>query len=132
MILLNIFCIIEIIKPTISMETATSQPISANEHYQKAAKLLIEERKTKEEVKHILVQDGLDTVNALKVIDHIKTQLDQAHKDQANKDMLYGALWCIGGTIATIADIGYIFWGAIVFGGFQFIKGAASALATKG
>lgn len=51
----------------------------------------------------------------------------------ANKNMLYGALWCLGGTAATA--IGYLnasgpqgghytlFWGAIIFGALQFIKG---------
>lgn len=37
--------------------------------------------------------------------------------------MLFGALWCIGGIVATATDIGLIFWGAIVFGAIQFIKG---------
>ena len=46
-----------------------------------------------------------------------------AQNEQARKDMLYGALWCIGGTAATLAHIGYIFGGAIVFGGIQFLKG---------
>ncbi len=41
--------------------------------------------------------------------------------------MAYGALWCIGGTIHTIVDVGYIFWGVIAFGTFQFIKGAVNS-----
>lgn len=58
----------------------------------------------------------------------------EARSEHATKNMLYGALWCIGGTIATV--IGYInassghgggrymvFWGAIVFGGIQFLRG---------
>lgn len=48
---------------------------------------------------------------------------DEARKKQANKDMLYGALWCVGGIVATASDIGAIFWGAILFGGIQFFKG---------
>jgi hypothetical protein len=42
---------------------------------------------------------------------------------RASRDMLFGALWCIGGTVLTLANTGYIFWGAIVFGGVQFIRG---------
>jgi len=42
---------------------------------------------------------------------------------RANKNMLYGALWCVGGIIATAADFGYIFWGAIMFGAIQFFRG---------
>jgi hypothetical protein len=48
---------------------------------------------------------------------------DEARKKQATKDMLYGALWCVGGIVATASDIGAIFWGAILFGGIQFVKG---------
>jgi hypothetical protein len=53
----------------------------------------------------------------------INSIYDEARKKQANKDMLYGALWCVGGIIATMSDIGAIFWGAIIFGGIQFFKG---------
>jgi hypothetical protein len=53
----------------------------------------------------------------------LQSAYDEARKKQANKDMLYGALWCIGGIIATASSIGAIFWGAIIFGGIQFFKG---------
>jgi len=45
---------------------------------------------------------------------------------KAKKGMLYGALWCIGGTVLTMAHIGFIFWGAIVFGAIQFFKRVAN------
>lgn len=53
-------------------------------------------------------------------------QLRIATRDRAKKDMLYGALWCIGGTVLTLADIGFIFWGAIVFGAVQFFRGLSN------
>jgi len=43
-------------------------------------------------------------------------------------DMIYGALWCIGGAVATLFDFGLIFWGAILFGGIQFLKGLINSL----
>lgn len=49
------------------------------------------------------------------------------NNSRANKDMLWGAVWCIGGIIGTVADTGYIFWGAIVFGGIQFFVGLSNA-----
>jgi hypothetical protein len=47
------------------------------------------------------------------------------------KDMLYGALWCIGGIVVTAATYSaaqnggsyVIAWGTILFGGIQFLKG---------
>ena len=52
---------------------------------------------------------------------------NEALRKQANKDMLYGALWCVGGIVATMSDIGAIFWGAIVFGAIQFFKGLSNS-----
>lgn len=49
--------------------------------------------------------------------------MQDAVREKAGKDMLYGALWFFGGLVATMADIGAIFWGAMVFGGIQFIGG---------
>ena len=65
----------------------------------------------------------MEAESAKIVVENLSKQIIDAKKERANKDMLYGALWCIGGIIATVADIGYIFWGAIVFGGYQFFKG---------
>lgn len=103
------------------------QEQAVNQIYDYAVNLLIEQKKSPEEVKHILVKEGLDLESASVVVGNLEKQIKEAKKEGANKDMLYGALWCIGGTVATIADIGYIFWGAIVFGAFQFIKGAVNS-----
>lgn len=59
-------------------------------------------------------------------LEELEYQRDREKKAQARKDMIYGALWCIGGTIFTVADTGFIFWGAILFGGIQFFKGLAN------
>lgn len=52
---------------------------------------------------------------------------DGARRKKANSDMLYGALWCVGGIVATAANIGFIFWGAILFGGIQFFRGLTNS-----
>ncbi len=66
------------------------------------------------------------TANANGVVD-TEDPSRVAIKERAQKDMLFGAMWCIGGTVATLADVGYIFWGAIVFGGIQFVKGVINS-----
>ncbi len=38
------------------------------------------------------------------------------------KDILYGALWCVGGLALTLATIGFLFWGAIIFGIFNLLE----------
>jgi hypothetical protein len=48
---------------------------------------------------------------------------ENERKHKAEKDMLYGLLWFLGGLVLTIAEIGYLFWGAMLFGAIQFFKG---------
>jgi hypothetical protein len=95
--------------------------------YDYAANLLVNENKSESEVEQILIAEGIDSESAKIVIANLSKQIIDAKKERANKDMLYGALWCIGGIIATLADIGFIFWGAIVFGGYQFFRGLSNS-----
>lgn len=91
--------------------------------YQYAANLIINEKKSYEEAKKALQEYGIDEESASIVISNLEEQINKAKRERANKDMLYGALWCIGGIIATASGIGFVFWGAILFGGIQFFKG---------
>lgn len=100
-----------------------SQQEFINQIYDYAANLMVNEKKSVDETKSDLMKQGLDAERASIVVNNLQQQIDDAKNERANKDMLYGALWCIGGTIATVANFGYIFWGAIVFGGIQFFKG---------
>ena len=109
-----------------------SNPISeqdaANKVYAYAANLIINEKKDSYEVKNMLIEKGLDPQTADTIIINLEDEISKAKKTAANKDMLYGALWCIGGIILTAAHIGFIFWGAILFGAVQFIKGLVNSL----
>ena len=57
-------------------------------------------------------------------------------RQQARKNMLHGAMWCIGGIVLTTASMNaagpggtyFIFWGAILFGGIQFLQGCGQFL----
>ncbi len=99
-----------------------------NKIYDYAANLFVNEKKTSFEVTKILIDEGLDEKYASIVVGNIETQIKEDRKEQANKDMLYGALWCVGGIVLTISGIGFIFWGAIVFGGYQFLKGVINSI----
>lgn len=55
-------------------------------------------------------------------------QREVFEKKQANKDVLYGGLWFVGGLAVTIVSVasgkgGFIAYGAVIFGGIQFFKG---------
>ena len=94
--------------------------------YNRAAHLLLNSNKDGVEVRQILINEGLDAKNANHVVTQMEDLMDNAKKAKAKKDMIYGALWCVGGTVLTMAHIGFIFWGAIVFGGIQFFRGVSN------
>lgn len=106
------------------METTNpeSQEV-VNQLYNYAANLLVHQNKSAYETTALLIEKGLSTENAEFIVDTIEGQIKEAKNDNAKKDMLYGALWCIGGTALTLANVGFIFWGAILFGGIQFFRG---------
>lgn len=109
------------------METApASTQETVNQVYDYAANLLVHSGKSAGEVEQLLQQRGLDAESAGIVVSNLQGQIKQARNSQAKKDMLYGALWCVGGTALTLADVGFIFWGAIIFGGIQFFKGVTN------
>jgi hypothetical protein len=63
--------------------------------------------------------------------EHVFKLQKKANREVARKNMVFGAIWCIGGTLVTALTYqaasggGHyiIAWGAIIFGGFQFLRG---------
>jgi hypothetical protein len=106
------------------METSQTTDQEANNYlYQYAANLLANGNKSGAEVERLLMLKGLEADSASGVVRELEGPIREAKKAQAKKDILHGGLWCIGGIALTVADIGFVFWGAILFGGVQFIKG---------
>jgi hypothetical protein len=105
---------------------------------------LIEILSNRNKYQNIAVDDAINEAIERKIIEN-KTDLETKYpvnvfnentnedyhlilkKEKAKNDMIYGAIWCIGGTVLTLADIGYIFWGAILFGGIQFFRGLVNS-----
>ena len=77
---------------------------------------------------------GVDNESADTIITNLQAQIENVKKERASKDMIFGALWCMGCIIVTAVtyqaacDGGtyVIAWGAILFGAIQFIKGLAN------
>jgi fructosamine-3-kinase len=105
-------------------QTADQQP--NNYLYQYAANLLANSNKSGAEVERLLMLKGMAADEANAVVRELENPIQDAKKAQAKKDMLHGGLWCIGGLALTLADVGFVFWGAILFGGIQFIKGVTN------
>ena len=104
-------------------QTTDQQP--SNYLYQYAANLLAN-GKSGGEVERLLMLKGLAADDASTMVGELENPIQDARKAQAKKDMLHGGLWCVGGLALTLADVGFVFWGAIVFGGIQFIKGVTN------
>jgi hypothetical protein len=97
--------------------------LTGDQVYQYAANLLVHEKKSADETIQSLTSMGVDAANAVEIVNNLQVQISDVKKEKAKKDILYGALWCGGGIIATLANIGFYFWGAILFGGIQLVRG---------
>ena len=97
----------------------------------KYAANLVKAGSSASQVESQLMEKGIDQASASVVVKNVFMFRSKAIQEAAKKDMLYGALWCIGGIVVTLltysaASEGGTFiiaWGAIVFGGSQFFRG---------
>ena len=115
------------------MGTETSQEQAVQAVYEHAASLVIA-GKTKPEVEADLKSRGLDDRAANVVAADVFELRTRAIREAGKKNMLHGALWCIGGVVVTavtyqaVAGAGgtyIIAFGPIIFGAIQFFRGLA-------
>jgi hypothetical protein len=100
------------------------------EVYQRTAKLA-NEGKSKDKIRTELNAMGLNQDTASTVIENVFRSRKKAHREAGARNIIVGAAWCVGGIAVTaltyeLASGGGVFvvaWGAILFGGIQFIKG---------
>jgi hypothetical protein len=101
---------------------------------------LINQGKSRAQIETELKSIGLGQESASGVVNRAFQLRKKAHRDVAGRNMLFGALWCVGGTLFTVwsyqsASQGsgggtyFIAWGAILFGGIQFLKGLGQLVA---
>lgn len=118
-------------------EFTAEQQKAAEDIYTYAAGLMVQRDQNAYQVKVALLARGLDEASADIVISNLELQIEEARKKRANKDMLYGALWCIGGTVITVATYSaasngggryFVAWGAILYGAIQFFKGLNNSM----
>ncbi|MDX2362319.1 MAG: hypothetical protein QNK23_16040 [Crocinitomicaceae bacterium] len=114
-------------------ENSTMEDEAIKKLYEDAIELMVNQKMKPEAAKNRLIEEGADETMAIIIVANVESRINpsssgsSANKEQAYKNMGFGALWCVGGIIATAADVGFIFYGAIVFGGIQFIIGAIGA-----
>ena len=104
--------------------------------YTYAADQLTNHGKLPYQVKHELESQDFLKEDAAKIVDSVYAQVGDVKdkKEKAKKDMMVGALWCLGCLAVTIFSYAaasgggqyFMAWGAIIFGGIQFFKEVAN------
>src|SRR4051812_25582125 len=77
------------------------------------------------DIERKLVEQGLEADTAAVVVKNLLEAKGNASREAGKKNMLFGALWCIGGTVITVGSYmsaagggggSYVVaWGAIIF-----------------
>jgi hypothetical protein len=120
-------------------------PTAAQQQLQQAYGLAAQQMQagaTSDAIERSLADHGYDAQTARMVVSDLAAAVAEAKRKAGRKNMLYGALWCIGGTAVTAATYqaaatspggGHyvVAWGAILFGAIQFFRGLAQS-ATAG
>ena len=104
----------------------------AKEIYEYAADLMLVQGRSVKRSKELLVEKGLEAKDADIIIMDLKEQIKKMENREAEKDILFGALWFFGGlsititTYMTASENGgtyLVTWGAIAFGAVQLFRG---------
>lgn len=82
-----------------------------------------------------IVELGVDRDTANGLLNAMANHSNEARRSAGRRNMLFGALWCIGGIVVTVMTYSaaqgggryVIAYGAIIVGFIQFIKGATQA-----
>lgn len=104
---------------------------------------LMREGHANHKIEKALVEKGLPADAARSVVrnlaDERHRQYSQAHRDAAVRNMAVGGVICVIGLVVSIGSYqaaasspsggSYVVaWGAVIFGGFQFLKGLFSMM----
>jgi hypothetical protein len=104
-------------------ESKAPQQEVVSYYAEKAADMLIVKKMNRVEVVSSLLKEGLQQEESEALVSALEVEIRDQKLSKANSDILWGAIWCVGGTVLTLAEIGFVFWGAIVFGGIQLLSG---------
>lgn len=88
-----------------------------------------------QQIQAMLVEGGLDQQSAATVVSNLARLRSEDIREVGKKNMLYGALWCIGGIVVTVVSYSaasgggtyIVAFGAIIFGAIQFFKGLSQS-----
>ncbi|SES98103.1 hypothetical protein [Thalassotalea agarivorans] len=109
-----------------------------NQIYNHAA-VLMKNGKSRDDIVHSLVEQGVDTESANFVVSDLEKVRKQQKFEASKKNIGIGALWCLGGLAVTGATYSaasgggtyVVAYGAVVIGAVQFLIGLVQYSANK-
>jgi hypothetical protein len=123
-------------------DTNTEKTMTAEEAakavYEYAAQLMAA-KKSDGEIIQALTDKGLPEETARTVLANLRqAKSDVMHKEGV-KNMGFGALWAVGGIVVSLVSMQmasgggtyYMFWGAVAYGVFLFIRGLVQFVGGK-
>jgi homoaconitase/3-isopropylmalate dehydratase large subunit len=93
------------------------------EMMQLAVDLYVYQDKNSHEVITALKEKGVEEEQAKAIIKTIDDRVEETELSAHKKNVIIGGLFFAGGLVATFANFGFIFWGLIIFGGIQMVRG---------
>jgi hypothetical protein len=123
-------------------DTNTGKTMTAEEAakavYEYGAQLLAAKVSDAEIIRQMM-EKGLTEEMANKVLSNLKQAKGGLTRKEGAKNMGFGALWAIGGTVVSLVTMEmahdggtyYVFWGAVIYGVFLFIRGLVQFLSGK-
>lgn len=117
------------------LDTETTGQYTYQQNYLYAANLMVNQNQNSYQIKKALLARGTTDQEAETIIDNLEEEVESARREKAQKDMLWGGIWCVGGIAVTAISYssasgggGYVVtWGAIIFGGVQFMRGLVAS-----
>ena len=113
---------------------------ATQETYNYAAQMLVTQKKSAQDVKNILIQQGYSHEAANTVVDALVKTIADNGKKRASSDMKIGAAICIIGIVITVVTYDmaknkggtyFVAYGAIIFGAIQFLRGLFNSMKYK-
>ncbi|MEI6140569.1 MAG: hypothetical protein WCP85_14975 [Mariniphaga sp.] len=114
----------------------TDEQKAEKETYEFALNLMVNQNYSATATRESLINRGLDAKNANEIVTDLEDRIKDGKKQGAHRDLFWGAVWCFGGIKFTILSysaasnggVYYIFYGAIIYGVWRFLKGIIKSL----
>jgi uncharacterized protein YoaH (UPF0181 family) len=108
------------------MNIENKQQEAVNQLYDWIAHRLIKDKKSKEEVAALLMEQGISSETAIRMVGEVEDEWKTRKLKKSKRDMILGGVVCMGGVIASSVDSFEVYWMVVLVGVAMFIRGASN------